>query len=215
MSPNTTENTSSPPPVIYLVTDNSSDDQSSKQTVTKKADVSKKHKVERRTSKGGDMGRSVQNVLSVLKRLHDMGIPKPSRILLAFLLGRKFNKGFTNLLSTVKSQYKGVAYPSSTTVTLTATGIAMAPRVAAPRITTNAEFHAWIKDFLTPAHAKIFEVLADGTSRDRVAVAEEVGNNYGKSFTNKLSAMKTPGLLEYPNTKDVRLADMCFPFGRD
>jgi Mn-dependent DtxR family transcriptional regulator len=87
--------------------------------------------------------------------------------------------GFATAVSSLKSDCY-VEYPDQNSVGLTESGTAKAGEVSG-RTTRNAEVHERIKQLLKPSTAKMVDVLSDGRSHSRSALADALGYTCEKS----------------------------------
>lgn len=124
-------------------------------------------------------------------------------------------KTVTNNLAKLKQ--KGlIECPDAQTLRLTPEGVRAAGSLAnAPA--TNAERQERLKEKLTGKQLALFDLLADGGARDRDDVARALGyeNKKTKAFVNLKGKLSSQGLLSYPDSRSMQLADLCFPLGRE
>jgi predicted transcriptional regulator len=116
-----------------------------------------------------------------------------------------------------KLKQKGlIEYPDPKTIKLTQEGVnAVGTLANLPK--TNADRHECIKKNLKGKHINLFDLLLDGNIHDKNAIANALGydSQKTKGFVNLIGAMRSQGLVEYPDKQTVKLSDICFPFGRD
>ena len=83
-------------------------------------------------------------------------------------------------------------------------------------VTTNEQHHVNIKKKLSPGLARnAFEYLSDGREYNKMDVMGAIKCTNRNTFGHLLSKMlKKPGYIEYRGEKNMRLTNLCFPFGR-
>lgn len=107
-----------------------------------------------------------------------------------------------------------VEYPSGGMVVITDLG-----RKAAPEgdpIPSLEELHRQVRAKLTGAHQRILNVLIKHypSSMHRAGIAEAAGfSSTSGHFENLLGRLRTLGLVDYPQDKHARAADLLFPEG--
>lgn len=197
------------PPVAAVGRSTTSTTTKAKSKVAKKASPTKA-KVSARSGGGGE-----EAIITALKTLLDIGNDKPQRKQVMLFSGYKNLKSFGNVVTKlIKAGL--VEYPDSKTICLTEAGIAKAGSTT--RQTSNESVHDTIRSLLNGTQTKIFNLLADGSSRNKQEMAAELGLQI-KSFGNCVSAMSSLGFLKYVEDdsgkkNSIRLADIAFPLGR-
>lgn len=79
------------------------------------------------------------------------------------------------------------------------------------KILTPEEVQAKMKETLKGKPLRLFELLKDGLTLSKEAVAKELDFPEGKkqrSFMNFLSKLKTGGMIEYPDKDHVKMTDV-------
>jgi hypothetical protein len=164
-----------------------------------------------KASLNGDVTPARQRVLDALAWFATVGIDAPTRAALAPLAGSKATSGgFKNNLGALRTAGL-IDYPQPNAVTLTAEGHDAANWPEAPG--TSAELQAAVLATLTPARQRILEELIDAypncLSRDSLAAHVGVPTTSG-GFKNNLGAMRTQGVIDYPQQGAVIAADLLF-----
>ena len=156
-----------------------------------------------------------QRVLNGLAWLEVFGIMSPGRRQLAWSVGQSPKSGyFNNTVSALRTSGL-VDYPGSNLVKLTDSGRLSA---AAPEglENTNESFHQTVLAKLPSPQKKILRALIgnypESFSRGELAAAVEQSAESGY-FNNNISAMRTAGIVEYPNQGEVAASEILFPEG--
>lgn len=153
-------------------------------------------------------------ILNSLAELARFGIGAPSRAQLALWLtvGIK-SSGYANNLGKLRTAGL-IDYPTGGHVSLTAAGETAA---AQPAITpTTAELHRRISQTVHATKWRLLEVLIDiyPASVTRTELAERAGISPTSSgYANNLGALRTLGLLDYPQQGHVAATDVLFLAG--
>lgn len=85
---------------------------------------------------------------------------------------------------------------------------------------TNEEVHDNLKKDMKKKEVELFDALIDGKVHDKQEIAEALAYKDGKktkTFMNMTAAMKTKGIVHYPEGKNTiqLVLDTCFPWGLD
>jgi len=154
----------------------------------------------------GDFTGPQKRILVALGELLSIGKNAPPKEMVAAWASYSVNgSAFTNPLSALKT-CAAVHYPQPGHVALT---IAGQVDIGAPLPTpTRDEILHRIQDICTGPEWKIFQATLSGEALTRSELAEKSGYSEGGSaFTNPLSALKTKGLVTYPQQGSVQVAD--------
>lgn len=156
-----------------------------------------------------------QKVLDALRELEQLGIEQPARSTVAVFAGRgPSSSSYTNDLGYLRTACAFIDYPTPGNLCLTSAGRASANEPNSLR--TRAEFHhAWFSH-LQPRQAAVLRVLIDNypemIDRDSLAVASGRGDA-SSSYTNDLGAMRSLGIIDYPQPGHVAATELLFPAG--
>ena len=155
-----------------------------------------------------------QAILEVLAQAYSLGRDAVDRDQLTMGTGLKL-KTIQNNLPKLKQQ--GLIEVQDKMFRLTAKGLAHVGDLA-QRPSSNAEHQAnMIRTLGKPKQVKMFELLANGGTRDKDEVARILGYDHAKvkAFQNLIGEMRNQKkMVEYPDKKTVRLTDACFIAGR-
>ena len=169
------------------------------------------------TPKSGVVGR----ICDAMIELRALGLHEPSTKHVA--LFSKYpganNHGFNKALGAAKRE--GYVEKVKDVVRLTEFTISSQPLMAPPKDNEEAQEHLRnllkaVKCFPTKID-DLFEVLKDGRSHSRETVAVATGYTSADDFGFKkmLSKLSGLGMIKYPSTNSVQLADIAFPYGRN
>lgn len=155
-----------------------------------------------------------QRILDALARLEAMGIPAPSRTILAAVASYSpKSSGYEKAVSRL-SALELVHYPAPGDVALTPEGRG----VAAPptQAVTVQELHAaWFR-ILKPRHVRILQPLIDcypaALSREELAERSEY-SALSSGYEKAISRLSSFGLVHYPQPGHVAATDLLFPEG--
>ena len=116
------------------------------------------------------------------------------------------SSSFANDLGALRSTGL-VDYPGAGLLGLTLAGLAAAPAVRRPR--TRGELWAGIHPKLPPRQVAIVENLWSGERKAREQLATDVGASpSSSSFANDLGRLRSLGLIDYPESGIVHLAEL-------
>jgi hypothetical protein len=162
----------------------------------------------------GHLSKIQQEMLDGLVFLYQLGIKQPSRVNLAVVIGKSSDGGyFTNNLSALKTSGL-INYPREGALELTEAGMALASDYEAPR--TRAELHDRWLGKLPKIQSEILCALIEHYPEE--FTREEIASYIGKEpdggyFTNNVSALRSLGLVEYPQAGVLRATELLFPEG--
>lgn len=149
-----------------------------------------------------------QRILDALDWWSSVSVTAPTREQVAFLARAKPTGGhFANTLSSMKTAGL-IEYLRPGCISPTSTGVARANRSAAP-LTRQALLDAARSVITEGGQRRIFDTLAQSRANfGRGALAKLAGfTEGGGHYANTLSAMKTAGLITYPEKGSVALSD--------
>lgn len=167
------------------------------------------------TKPSGGVSVPQQRILNALATFMARGVKGPvARANVAVWAGQSpRSSAYSNNLSALRGLGL-VEYPDGQTVRLTPAGAAKATPVAAYATQTDL-LKAWCADVSAP-QARILEHLAGRYPRqaNRVEVARATSQSPTSSaFANNLSALRSLGLVDYPDGKTVVATALLFPSG--
>lgn len=145
-----------------------------------------------------------QRVLDAIAWMESIRLFNPARSIVAFLADYSMNSSsFTNALGANRTS-GWITYPNSDSVSLTDAGRALAKPEPAPL--TTEELHRKIFVRLPGPQARVLRPLIDQYPHPlkREELAEQAGYSMSSSsFTNALGALRTMGLINYPNSSEA------------
>lgn len=150
-----------------------------------------------------------------LAELEAIGVAEAKRAQLSFYCGLSFAGGYgSNTLGAMRTEGL-LDYPTDGYVALTAAGRAAAGEIDPPA--SLDELHERVRRHLSGLEERVFEaVIALG--KGGVISRDELGQEIGASFaggygSNTLGAMRTAGIIDYPDKGSVGPSDLLFPEG--
>lgn len=158
-----------------------------------------------------ELPRPRQRILDALAWLESIGVSAGNRTMVAFRADQSpTSSGYTNNLSALKSAGY-IVYPDSSTARLTDEGRLLASIPERPA--SNEELHRAVLAKLPAPRRRIMEVVLKHYPQS--VPREELAHASGQSptssgYTNNLSALKSLGVLTYPNSREARAADTMF-----
>jgi hypothetical protein len=160
---------------------------------------------------GAKIGGPQQRILDALAWWEGVGVPAPKRVQIAVVAGYSPEGGaFMNPLGTLRTSGL-IEYPAPGTARLTPAGRKQAARPA--RSATNADLHAKIMAILDGPRRRILEPLLRAypraLTREQLAAAAEYEPK-GGAFMNPLGALRSLGLVEYPEPGKVAALPVLF-----
>lgn len=162
-------------------------------------------------SDGSGLTPARQRILDSLSALERMRVPRANKSQLAFMAGQSpTSSGYANNLGALRSLGL-ISYPSGGEVCLTESGRDHASGSSAP--TTSQEVQAMVLGKLMPARRRILEVLLERypSAMSREELAEASGQSASSSgYANNLGALRTLGVLDYPERGQVAATDIMF-----
>ncbi|MUL61065.1 hypothetical protein B5P44_00505 [Mycobacterium sp. CBMA 213] len=158
---------------------------------------------------------ATQAIVNGLAELASFGIDAPNRAQLALWVGVGIrSSGYANNLGKLRTAGL-IDYPSGGRVTLTDTGQNSA---AQPAVTpTTDELHRRISEAVKESKWRILEALIDAypSALSRAELAKRAGISPSSSgYANSLGALRTLGLLDYPQKGYVAATEVLFLHGR-
>lgn len=145
-----------------------------------------------------------QRILDSVIWLRSVGLYQPNRNVVAFLSNQSpKSSGFTNNLGALRSAGL-IVYPTSDTLDLTVAGVDASNPPPAP-LTTD-ELQAAILSKLPRPQANILKNLIDNYPNPLSREATAIGSNQSPTssgFTNNLGALRSLGVIDYPDSKTV------------
>lgn len=167
--------------------------------------------------KDGQVTGPEQRVLDALAWWWKVGNKAPSRLQLAMVAGyHPRTKGYTNALGAMRSAGL-VEYPQDGHVSATSSGLNLARIPESP--TTTEHLRAMIYQQVGPNKARILQTLVEyqrraGEPISREVLADLLGYHpRTKGYTNALGALRTLGLIEYPQPGMLAVTDAMFISG--
>ena len=152
-----------------------------------------------------------RKLLNALVELESIGVPEAPRAQLAVFAGASHkSSSFTNNLGALRTAGL-IDYPSSGLVRITEDGRAHATEVSAPA--SDAELHERIRHLVSPVRWRLLEQLiaAYPDDLDRTELADLAGASPSSSaYTNNLGALRSLGLIDYPQQGRVVAASVLF-----
>lgn len=152
-----------------------------------------------------------QRILDAMAWMESVGLNKARRTVVAFLAGQSpKSSGFTNNLGSLRTNGL-IEYPNSDSVSLTSTGRASANHYDRPL--SAGEVQDAIVARLPRPQARILEILIGSYPNpvDRALCAERAGQSPTSSgYTNNLGALRSLGVIDYPDARSVRAEPLLF-----
>lgn len=154
-------------------------------------------------------------IIRGLAELEAVGVSKARRAQLSFYIGISFAGGYgSNTLGTLRTGGL-VDYPDDGYVALTPTGRAAAGEVDPPE--SLRELHDRIRGHLSGLSERIFDAIV-ALGAGGATTREKLGSIIGVSFaagygSNTLGALRTAGIVDYPDKGTVGPSDLLFPDG--
>jgi uncharacterized protein len=148
----------------------------------------------------------MQRILDAIAWMESIGIYRPQRTIIAFLVGYSSikSKGFVNPLSSLKTSGL-ISYPNSKTVDFTEAGRALANPQEIPL--TTSELHRVIFSKLPGPESRILQLLIDAhpypVQRDELAAKVGYTSVKSKGFVNPMSRLRSIGLIDYPSSTEA------------
>lgn len=163
-----------------------------------------------KSNEGGDKKSAQQVMLERLAQAYSLGEDSMERDRFVSTCTGLKPKTIQNNLPKLKNQ--GLIEMNNKTISLTTKGLEQVGDLA-HRPTSNAEHQAnMLRTLKNGKQVRMFEMLANGETREKLHVAQQLGydNAKVKAFQNLIGAMRSQGLVEYPEKTTVRLTDGCF-----
>jgi hypothetical protein len=153
-----------------------------------------------------------QRILDALAAFEAVGLDQVAKSNIATWAGQSpTSSGFANNLGALRGRGL-ISYPVGGRVALTDTGRALA--AAAEPISSLEQLHgAWLTRLSVPQR-RLLRVLIDRypEAMDRTELAAAAGNSATSSgFANNLGALRSLGLIDYPQRGQVMATDPLFP----
>ena len=160
------------------------------------------------------MSRPRQAILDALKEFAALGVLLVARSNVAVWCNvSPASSSYSNNLSALRVG-GFITYPDAKTVSLTTTGAGMGKYRGS--IKSHRDLRAAWKRRLPDKQAQILDYLADrrGQSVLRSELARASGSSAtSSSFANNLSALRSLGLIDYPDRERATVTDLLFPAG--
>ena len=160
------------------------------------------------------LNRAQDKILQTMGQLRAIGLYQPKKDqLMSFSGNAKTPEGYKKNVGILRKQ-EFLLYPTTDTVELTKKGVVYVGDGIDASTLSNAKFHENVKSMLTNKGALIFDKLADGSVRDKLQTARELGYDLTKlsGYEKDLSKMSSLGFLTKTKTT-IQLTDKCFPLG--
>ncbi len=152
-----------------------------------------------------------QRILDSIAWLESVNLYNPKRTVVAFLAGQSpRSSGYTNNLGSLRSMSL-LSYPDSESLTLTEAGRMKANRQTRP--ITVEELQSAILSRLPRPQRNILMVLIQSypEALERETCAKASGQSPTSSgYTNNLGALRSLGVIEYPDSRTVRALPVLF-----
>lgn len=149
-----------------------------------------------------------QRVLNSLAWWRTIGIQNPERVQVAFIAGYTVNGHFNNLCGALRTAGY-IDYAGNGTMSLVGDGLTVAVHPTAPP--TQAALHTAVRDKLTSAQQRLFDVLlAAGETLDSRTLAERSGYTVNGHFNNVRGSLHSLDVVQYVSG-GTRLSDWLFP----
>jgi uncharacterized protein len=162
-------------------------------------------------SSNGNLSRPQLNILAALAQFEALGRTAVDKKWIAHLAGASHrSSAYINNLGYLRSNGY-IDYPSPGAAALTKHGRDKAPYVDAPA--TAAEMLARCQKMVNEPQARILKALAAAYPKSLIKpdLAERAGASWTSSaFINNLGALRSAGMLDYPEQGRVRLAEWIF-----
>jgi len=159
----------------------------------------------------GAVTRPQSRILAAIAEFEAIGRPQVPKKWIAALSGASHSSSsFTNNLGSLRS-HSYIDYPQPGVVALTETGRALVPPVVPPA--SSDEMLARCKEIVSAPQGAILQVLHDTYPHpmDKTELAERAGASAtSSSFTNNLGALRSAGMIDYPEQGKARAADWIF-----
>lgn len=150
-----------------------------------------------------------QKILDALAWLEQVRVTQPKRTAVAFLAGQSpRSSGFSNNIGALRTLGL-VSYPNGETLQLTEKGQSTANYPEKPLDSFGLQQAILSK--LPRPQARILQILieAGGQPVDRTQLAQQAGQRVSSSgYSNNLGALRTLGLIEYPNGQTARALEV-------
>jgi uncharacterized protein len=150
-----------------------------------------------------------KRILDALVWLESVKLYNPRRTVIAFLAGQSpKSSGYTNNLGFLRSAGL-IIYPNAESLAITDDGRELADKPASPA--DSKTLQAMILNKLPRPQARILEILiaANGRPVDRTQLALDAGQSPTSSgFTNNLGALRSLGVIDYPNAQAARALEV-------
>lgn len=158
---------------------------------------------------GSEITRPQQRILTALEWWRSLGVTTPTRDQVGVLSNYTVSGGtFGNRVSELRAMGL-VEYPADNVLQLTPAGEAAAGALSPPR--SLDELRRRVDEILTVPQRKIFKVILDGHGKElpRTHIAEMSGYEVtGGTFGNRVSELRTLGLVVYPKKTTVAAAPL-------
>lgn len=166
------------------------------------------------TSADGELTPKRRGILNALATFESLGIMLPTREQVAgFTVTPHTSGGYKNNLGALRSA-GFIDYPTPGTIRLTSSGKAHSQ--ADFTFTNSGELHQIWLNKLSPARARILGILIERypgqITREALADGVDAPATSG-GFKNNLGALRTLGLIDYPNPGMVAATETLFPPG--
>ena len=159
----------------------------------------------------GAVTRPQVKILTALAEFEAIGrLQVPKKWIAALSGASHSSSSFTNNLGSLRSA-SYIDYPQPGFVALTEAGRKTVPAVDAPR--SSDEMLARCKEIVTGPQFAILQALHEvyPNAMQKAELAERVGASFASSsYTNNLGALRSAGMIEYPEQGKARAADWIF-----
>jgi transcriptional regulator with XRE-family HTH domain len=159
----------------------------------------------------GDLSRPQLRILQALAEFDAIGRPQAPKKWIAAFAGVSHSSGsFGNNLGALRTAGH-ITYPAAGEVALTDSGRALVPDVNPPA--TSKEMLERCKSIMSGPQGRLLEELfhAHSAGLSKAQLAERVGVSVSSgSFGNNLGALRSAGMIEYPEPGKARAADWLY-----
>lgn len=154
-----------------------------------------------------------QRLLNALATLESIGVMQVGKTQLALWAAvSPKSSGYANNLGGLRSAGL-ISYPGPALVALTDDGRAAADTGRSPALITDEDLHRHVQQLITPARWRIVEPLLDAYP-DAIAKNDLAGvagvSSRSSGYANNLGALKSLGLIDYPQPGTVAAAPTMF-----
>ena len=163
----------------------------------------------------GKNGSAVERIMAALAELHATGEESPSKEAVGFYSGVD-PKSSTMRNACAVLRKDGIILPKSLQLTPKGHDRARTLNIELPK--SDDDFHNQFKNRIKASKKtmEVYDLLRFGPPLTKLQIADSIGMDAKKStFRNTLAPLNKHGLLEQVSGNRLRLANKCFPLGRN